>query len=253
MKSRKLTLVSTLILVFVLGLSPVLAQSEDYSLVFKREWGFGFPGVVQGRMSMTVKGDLDQVERVVYFMDDVEMLTGSAPKIKVFFNTDDYAPGDHGFYAVVTTKDGKTHQTASFSVRFISGTDARKSTRTLLIAIGAGILFIAIISFLFTRRRQEEHKKAGVIGTGPMGAAICPNCHQAFNLGIFGINLFTRRYVACPYCRKWSLVRRAKPEELAELERNLKAEIEEDISNTELDISRDEKLDELDETKYTEL
>ena len=84
--------------------SPAMASEEPYSLVFKREFGVGMPGAVQGHMSMTIKGDLDAVEKVVYMIDGQEMASMTAPSLKFQFNTDDYPAGKHTFYALVTTK-----------------------------------------------------------------------------------------------------------------------------------------------------
>ena len=81
------------IVVLFLVVSPVLASDGDYSLVFKREFGVGLPGAVQGRMSVTIKGDLDAVDTVAYMIDAQEMAVVTAQSLKFQFNTDDYPAG----------------------------------------------------------------------------------------------------------------------------------------------------------------
>ena len=49
---------------------------------------------------------------------------------------------------------------------------------------------------------------------GHYGGAICPKCERPFSRHIYGLNLGFHKYDRCPYCGKWSLVRRASREEL---------------------------------------
>jgi Zn ribbon nucleic-acid-binding protein len=251
---KRNTLITILAVFFVLALTlrPAFAQIEAYELVFRREWGVGLPGQVQGRMSLTLKGDLDAVAHVQYIMDEQEMASVTAPTLKFEFNTDDFEPGTHTFYANVSTKDGKNHQTPTFSVNFMAAGEAGKFTRNLFIGIGALMLLVALLSFFLAKRQRDAMKAKGVSTNGLRGAAVCPKCSQAFTRSIWGINLVAKRYERCPHCGNWSITQRATQAEIDVAEARLKADLGSDMSSAE-DLASPSKSDELNESKYTEL
>ncbi len=252
---NKSGIVGVLIAVFVLFLlvSPALANGEAYSLVFRREFGVGMPGAVQGRMSMTIKGDLDAVDKVVYMIDGQEMANMTAPSLKFQFNTDDYPSGQHTIYALITTKTGETKQTDSISVTFMAADEANVIIRNVFIGVGAVLLVTVIVSVLVTKRQLDASKSDGVSTTGLMGATVCPNCGRAFTRTVIGLNLLGKRYEPCPHCRKWSMTNRATKEEIEQAEQKFKATIAEEISEPIRSDSQDDKLDLIEESKYTEL
>lgn len=233
--------------------SPAMASEEPYSLVFKREFGVGMPGAVQGHMSMTIKGNLDAVEKVVYMIDGQEMASMTAPSLKFQFNTDDYPAGKHTFYALVTTKTGETKQTAPISVSFIAADEAGALTRNIFIGLGAILLMAALVSVLLTKRQVEASKAEGVSADGLWGAAICPKCGQAFTRTVVGLNLIGSRYEPCPHCGKWSMTQRATKDEIERSERELKASIAVALPETTHANIRGVDLDQIEESKYTEL
>ena len=51
-----------------------------------------------------------------------------------------------------------------------------------------------------------------------LGGGICPKCKRPFALHIFGLNLIAGKFDRCPYCGRWSLVRRLPLEELRRAE-----------------------------------
>lgn len=252
---KKACFLAVLIAVFVLSLlvSPALASGEAYSLVFRREFGVGMPGAVQGHMSMTIKGDLDAVEKVVYMIDTQEMASMTAPSFKFQFNTDDYSAGQHTFYALVTTKTGETKQTNSISVKFIAADEANLIIRNVFIGVGAILLVTVLVSVLVTKHQVETSKSGGVSVAGLWGAVVCPNCGRAFTRTVIGLNLLSKRYEPCPHCRKWSMTNRATKEEIEQAEQKFKATIAEEISEPIRSDSQDDKFDLIEESKYTEL
>lgn len=253
MNKQKFVSVLMVFVALIGAVSPVMAIEEAYSLVFRREFGVGMPGAVQGHMSMTVRGDLDAVDKVVYLIDDQEMATMTAPSLKFQFNTDDYPAGEHMLYALITTKGGETIKTASFSVSFIEAGKANAITRKVLIGIGAILLFTILLSVLITKRQVEESKTEGLNMVGLWGATVCPKCGRAFNRNVFGLNLISKRYEPCPHCGKWSMTRRATKEEIEEANQKLKAKIAEDLPKTTPSYLRDIECDHIEESKYTEL
>ena len=204
-------------------------------------------------MSMTVRGDLDAVDKVVYLIDDQEMATMTAPSLKFQFNTDDYPAGEHMLYALITTKGGETIKTASFSVSFIEAGKANAITRKVLIGIGTILLFTILLSVLITKRQVEESKTEGLNTVGLWGGTVCPKCGRAFARTVIGLNLINRRYEPCPLCGKWSMTRHATKEEIEEANRKLKATIEKDIPEIISADSHDIEREQLEESKYTEI
>lgn len=251
-KSGFVAVLIAFVAIFLLA-SPVLAAEEPYSLVFRREFGVGMPGAVQGHMSMTIKGNLDAVEKVVYMIDGQEMASMTAPSLKFQFNTDDYPAGEHTFYALITTKTGETKQTAPISVSFIAADKAGALTRNIFIGLGAIFLVAILVSVLLTKRQVEASKAEGVSADGLWGAAICPKCEQAFTRTVVGLNLIGSRYEPCPHCRKWSITQRATKEEIEHTERKLKATIAETLPETTHANIHSVDLDQIEESKYTEL
>jgi len=47
-----------------------------------------------------------------------------------------------------------------------------------------------------------------------MGGAICPKCQRPFAIHLYGINLGLGKFDRCPYCGKWSVVRRTSLQNL---------------------------------------
>ena len=241
------------IVVLFLVVSPVLASDGDYSLVFKREFGVGLPGAVQGRMSVTIKGDLDAVDTVAYMIDAQEMAVVTAQSLKFQFNTDDYPAGEHSFYALVTTKTGELKQTAPIMMKFIAADEARTLTRNVFLGIGAILLVVVLAGVLLAKRQVKASKAHGVSTAGLWGAAVCPKCGRAFTRTLVGLNLLFKRYEPCPHCGKWSVTQRATAQEVDQAERKLKAAIAEDLPESASLTERDDVLDQLEESKYTEL
>ena len=48
----------------------------------------------------------------------------------------------------------------------------------------------------------------------PLGGAVCPKCQRPFAVHIYGINLAFSKFDRCPYCGKWSVVRRESMQKL---------------------------------------
>lgn len=251
-KSGFVAVLIAFVAIFLLA-SPVLAAEEPYSLVFRREFGVGMPGAVQGHMSMTIKGDLDAVDTVVYMIDAQEMAVVTAQSLKFQFNTDDYPAGEHSFYALVTTKTGELIPTAPIMMKFIAADEARTLTRNVFLGIGAILLVVVLAGVLLAKRQVKASKAHGVSTAGWWGAAVCPKCGRAFTRTLVGLNLLFKRYEPCPHCGKWSVTQRATAQEVDQAERKLKAAIADDLPESASLTERDDVLDQLEESKYTEL
>jgi hypothetical protein len=53
---------------------------------------------------------------------------------------------------------------------------------------------------------------------GAAGAAVCPHCQLPFSRHLMAPNLLGGKLERCPHCGKWSLRRRATPEEVSRAE-----------------------------------
>ena len=236
----------------LIGLTPVFAQNEeDYQLTLRREWGLGFPGAVQGRMSMTVNGNLQEVKTVQYMLDGKEMASVSGFKVKYYFNTDDFPSGSHRLSALITLNDGSTVQSNLIEIRFIEKTEAGKTMQKIFIGIGVFMGLILVLTFGVSKWQSKKyaHSDQAVTGAGFYGAAVCPKCGKAFTRTVVGLNLVTHRYEPCPHCGKWSMTQRATAQEL------FAAQTKE---TDQLTVAEPESLynddkEQLDESKYTEL
>ncbi|NLA80219.1 MAG: hypothetical protein GX853_05675 [Chloroflexi bacterium] len=256
MKKRGKFLLIILVLVFVLtSFSPAFAQDEDYRLILKREWGVGIPGSVQGHMSLTVTGNLQEVKTVQYVMDDTEMITVPGTNVKHRFNTDDYPSGTHSFYALITFNDGQTVRSNTINIRFLAKAEAGKINRNIFLGIGVLTVLILLLTFLINKRKSKQNQQSdqAVTDSGLYGAAICPKCGKVFKRTIAGLNLVTHRYEPCPHCGKWSMTTRASKEEIEALEQKVEELLPEALEQQALEKKQRLESDLLDESKYTEL
>ena len=80
----------------------------------------------------------------------------------------------------------------------------------VLIAVGLSVG----IPLITGRGKKEKLPPGTPRNYGYHGGAICPKCDRPFSRHIYGLNLGTHKYDRCPYCGKWSLVRRASKGEL---------------------------------------
>lgn len=253
MKKRKFAINLLVIFGVVFGLvSPVFAQGDAYRLVLKREWGLGMPGAVQGHMSLNLKGDLNEVQSVAYFIDDKEMAQVEMPDIKFRFMTDDYSSGHHKLHAMVKTKDGSLVKSSIIEIKFIAKAEANKINKNIWLWVGGFTALVFVVSVLLTKRANQVNRKGdqAVTGSGLYGAAVCPKCGKAFTRTIAGLNLLTQRYEPCPHCGKWSMTQRATPAELEAAQMPI-TNLQDSIA-TQTESLYNEK-EQIDESKYTEL
>ena len=235
-----------------LSFLPALGQTESFRLVLKREWGLGMPGAVQGHMSLNLKGELEAVQNVTYYIDDKEMAQLQMPDIKFRFITDDYPSGPHKLHAVVKTQDGSQVTSSVIEIKFIAKDEANKINKNIWLWVGGLTALVLVVSVLLTRRANQANRRSDrpVTGSGLYGAAVCPKCGKAFTRTIVGLNLLTHRYEPCPHCGKWSMTQAATPAELEAAQLPETKQIESDVPQPD---SLYNEREQIDESKYTEL
>jgi len=247
MKNR-IFMLFVLAMVFALSFSAVMAQESPFTLRMVRDWGYGNGTDINGRMSLSVKGDQAQIQQVTFFIDGEVMASVTSAPFKLQFDTNNFESGIHRLTAEVKTIAGETYTTNGLVSNFVEKGAANQSTLKILLLVG-GIVAVSMgIQFLMQKNANKNPKydENGRIQYGVWGAAVCPSCGQPFNRSFLGINLVGVRLERCPHCGKLVAARRASP---LEIERaNQKTQPEEPQKFVEKP-----EEDDLDESRFVDL
>jgi hypothetical protein len=243
-----------LLLISSIIVFPTTAQSED-ELTIRLRRNFGYSsgtGKIQGTFTMKVAGP-ESLDCVTFFIDDDMIGEVDTPPFDLRFQTGDYTLGTHTLTAIGFTQVGSELSSNQIRVKFVSAEEGwifvLKILIPLLAIIFGGILLSYIISTFVGRRSNSDTPLGSPRNYGLWGGAICPKCSRPFGRHIWGLNLGLGKFDRCPHCGKWSLVRRALPEELRAAE---VAELELAVDRDQAPvISEEEKLHkELDDSRY---
>jgi len=243
----------SLLLILLFDISFVLAQAEQITLKFSRDFGYSSgTGKIQGLFSMKVTSTV-QLSEVVFYIDGDIIGKDFSEPFSLQFNTEDFSPEIHKLYAIGLTLDGKELKTREEVSEFITAQESNKATLTLIVPILGlaliAVVFSAVIPAIFS-------KKKGVItpGTarnyGAAGGTICPRCNRPFSRHVFTPNMLFGKLERCPSCGKWGIFRAYPIDVLRNAE---EAELNLSKSTLKSDPIKDEndKLqNELNNTKY---
>lgn len=248
-----------LIVLFLLSIpASVMAQSTEFRLRARRDFGYGNGSDVRGNFSLTVDGDQNSIQSVAYLMDNQPLTTTDQPPFKFSFRTSSYPNGVHQFTAVVTKKDGSQVTTEPVSLNFLSADQESGSMQRILIPLLGGIFLLMLVgigSQVFVMRQGSGKTAAARRNYGFKGGTICPRCGRPYAIHFFAINLIGGALDRCDYCGKWALVTRRRPDELAAAERAEDAaeQVSESILPGAEPQSEEERLKKLlDDSKYSE-
>jgi hypothetical protein len=255
----KKTSILLVVLVLSVTFTMVAADSADFSINLRRDFGYGGMGnQIQGRFSILVPDDID-FQEVIFFMDDTEMGRLTDAPFRFQFSTDDYPPGDHEYWAKGILADGSELTSNRISAFVLSKEEANSSLGTILWIIFGGIGVAVALSFVVSaavsrKVKQGEYFDENLLPKGfhVHGGTICKKCGKPYAYKMFSGNFITHKFDRCPHCGKWTFSRPmsralmiAAAEEMRGVERNVKAE------GIEV-MSEEEKLrKQLDESKYT--
>jgi len=225
------------------------AQSGALTLKMSRDWGYGgFNGDIQGLFSMHITGPSD-VDRVEFYIDNTKIGELDKVPFNLQFNTDNYQLGIHKIYAVGYSTSGQIYQSNVISANFIP----KQNTMKFMLPVLAVVLLVALISalapVLINRRKRTITPMGSERNYGSNGGAICPKCHRPFALPLISMHLGFSKITTCPYCGKWSMVRRESIEKLRQAEKNelgTQQASEQVIGQTE----QEKEHKELDDSKY---
>jgi hypothetical protein len=154
------------------------AQTEKpYRVSLRRDFGYGSGMDIQGRMTLSLKGDESLVSRVTFLLDGEELVSKEDAPFSFSFTTDDYPSGVHQLSARVETTDGKTFTTDALTYNFLSKEAANKSTVGIIIPLLGLVAGIALLSWLIQYLGSRKKPNSGVQAyLGFYGGAVCAKC-----------------------------------------------------------------------------
>jgi len=232
---------------------PVYGQTSDYSVHLRRNFGFGGGSNIRGTFTISLVGEKQAVESVVFLIDNEPMAAVSSEPFTFRFETDDYGFGIHRLSAEVTLSNGSVQTTPVIQYRFIGPEEMREQVLTIVggivAAIAIALVVVAAVQDLLirkgkpkVRRQPGEPRQYGVLG-----GTICPRCGRPFPRHIWGMNLMVGKLDRCENCGKWVMTVRATPEALQAAE---KAEMDMIKSEEEQDIKVEDTVDLIENTKF---
>lgn len=257
MKFRFFTLIFLTFGIAALLVLPVSAQQgTGINLSLSRNFGFSSgTGRIQGQFTLKASGP-ENLQRVVFYLDDQELGEATNAPFNFSFNTGSYSATRHSMRAVGYTADGQQLQSNVINAQFITSAQAGQSTLRIIIPIAVvvvlAIALSALIPLLSTRGKTEGLPMGSKRSYGMLGGAVCPKCGRPFSIHFWGINMLAGKLDRCPYCGKWSLVRRSS---MADLRAAEQAELDQATSEAiQSPLSEEEKLlKELDNSRYRDL
>ncbi len=122
----------------------------------------------------------------------------------------------------------------------------------ILLPVGGIIVGAVLISVLiqFLGRKKVTLNPDVPRDYGMLGGTICPKCGHPFPRSLLGMNLVVGRLERCESCGKFSLTRRATPEELYRAERAERDAARQASAAEMVTPEKPAPKDDLDESKY---
>ncbi|MCB2214318.1 hypothetical protein KQH50_02865 [bacterium] len=214
----------------VLGAAtPVSAQTDDYRVHLRRNFGYGGGANIRGDFTISLVGDEASVADVVFLIDGESMATASEAPFRFRFDTDDYGFGTHRLWAEYTLLDGSKGTTAAVQYNFVSPEMQREQMTTILLGIGGALVavmvIVALIQGTLFKKKGPRYEPGEARQYGMLGGSVCPKCGRPFPRHIWGIKLVVGRLERCDNCGKWVMTTRATPAELEAAEARERAEV----------------------------
>ena len=197
------------LLLFAGSMTAVFGQETSIQLRLTRDFGSGFGTNIQGRFSMIVEGPED-LERVVFLIDDEIMAEQTSPPFRYQFQTGSYPAGQHTLHAVGYTADGRELNSNQINRTFITGEESGQRLVYLIIPLIILVIGGRLLTSWIANRGQTEKKTVPI--DGAYGGTICPKCNKPFARHWWAPNLVSGKFDRCPHCKKWSFVSRVHPD-----------------------------------------
>jgi hypothetical protein len=232
--NTKNTLLTAAVVILIMGLfslgtpRPVLGQDATpattpaYTLSVRRTFGYSAGGEIRGSFRLVVTGPQENIQKVVFLIDEQSMGTVSEPPFRMDIHTQDYPEGTHTLSAEVTTMDGSLQVAPGGTFDFVSASQQWAGVIKIVVAVGVILVAIVSIGFLFTYLTTGKTIKDIPLGAerhyGIQGGGICSRCGRPFAFHWWGMNLVGAKYDRCDYCGKWGRTKRLPMEELRKAE-----------------------------------
>jgi hypothetical protein len=252
---KKLFSVVVLVLLLcTLSVSLTYAQSSpQLQLGLSRDFGYSLGGDIQGTFTISIKNPPDNLSRVTFYLDSTPMGEVTQSPFRLQFNTGSYALGAHTFSAVGYTTSGAELASNTLQAQFVTASAGTQSILKFVLPV-AGLIIILIavsvaIPLITSQGKLKDLPPGAPRNYGVGGGAICPKCGRPFPLRLWMMNIGFSKLDRCPFCGKWSLVRRATPDQLREAEQ---AELAQAQSDTPMagESEEDKLKKDLDESRY---
>jgi len=200
----------------------VSAQDDDYTIHVRKDIGYNMGRNIQGRFTISLRGDEAQVQSVTFFINDSVLHQVDSAPFRHQFSTDAFDPGEYRLYAEVLLRDGTKLTTTPATFEFLSRQDSGNQITTILLGLGGVVLLtmlvVGLIQIFVGKGIGKQPLKPLQPGEsrdyGMFGGAICARCGRTFSRHIWGINLVVGKLDRCDHCGKWVMARRASPEAL---------------------------------------
>jgi hypothetical protein len=216
----KLRILLTLFLTF-LSVLLVHAQEEELLISLDRDFGYALGSEIQGVFTIHVSGPQD-LERVVFLIDSRPLGEDDEPPFQLQFDTGSFDFGNHTINAVGYTNDARELNSQLILVEFVSPDRGWQTALRILLPVTGvtlvAVLLSALFPFLFGRLKGKDLPLGTPRSYGLLGGTICPKCSRPFGMHVYGLNLVAGKWDRCPYCGRWSLIRRVSSAELAAAE-----------------------------------
>lgn len=222
MRKSSLLVLSLTILFSFLIVVPAFAQSSsELTISLHRDFGYSGFNDIQGTFTLKASSP-SNLSRVIFLIDNQVIEEVDQQPFQVRFNTSSYALGQHTLSAIGYTSEGVELSSNLLRPNFISaeqGWQAGMKIALPILGIGLAIAALAMVGpWLLGRRKPTRSLQDFPADYGVMGGAVCPKCRRPFARHWWGINMLFGKLERCPYCGKWSIVRRATPDQLQQAE-----------------------------------
>ena len=223
-----------LLVIFLITTGSAFAQSpNELELTLSRDFGYGgFNNDIQGLFTMKIKDPPANLEKVVFQIDTTIMGEDTQSPYNLQFNTDSYSLGIHNLSAVGYTTDGSELNSNIIQVQFVPAGSGMDAIIKIVVPVFLLIIFIAMIAvflpLILSKGKIASTPPGASRNYGIGGGAICPKCNRPFPLRLWWINLGISKIDRCPYCGKWSFVRRSVLTDLRAAEAAELAQVQED-------------------------
>ena len=250
-KKRVFLLFLWVAITFVM-VTPAVAQSNDYMVHLRRNFGYGGGVNIRGTFTISLVGEEDHVAGVTFLIDGDPMIRVNEAPFRFKFQTDDYGFGMHLLSAEVTLNNDTVVETPALQYNFISPSSEREQIIVVLGGVVGAIIVtlvaVAIIQSAVIKTKTTPSREPDAPREyGLLGGTLCPKCGRAFPRHIWGINLIVGRLDRCDNCGQWVTTQRATPAALRAAE---KAEREADQKDMEMPVAEPPLKDILEDSKY---